>query len=238
LLKGELLKEGKVARKKKKKTKFNPLQSLLILVFVLIGFVIGGAIGWFYYNKLFDTYLAAMHKYIEQDWSKVEYYSNRATDQVIILKKMLVKDKVKFSRAMVNDVIDARAKVIGADSLEEKNEVLVELEKALNEVMIFYNKRMDLRNKRFGYIEWGMITIPYIEHYNDHKNNYIDAVADFNNKISRRFFKSAAKRKGYGPLPVAKQSYITAVKINTEKYQKDDIYRMDKLEDSSSAGSY
>ena len=79
-----------MAKKKKVKQKLT-MQQVQILIFVLVGFILGGLIGLFYYNNLFDAYLTTMRKYIDEDWSKVEYYANRATDQVIRLKKMIEK---------------------------------------------------------------------------------------------------------------------------------------------------
>ena len=227
--------EGKVARKKKKKGKPITIMHVQILIFMAVGIAIGSLLGFFYFKNLFQTYLATQHKYIEQDWSKVEYYANRITDQVIKFKKMVVKDKIKISKSKMDKVVNIRARMLGADSLEEKTEQLIKLEGAFTKVMKLYNSRTDLRNKRFGYIEWGMITAEYIDAYNDHKNRYIDAAADFNDKIKKIPFGWGKK---FGAFPLAEIGELKNVTVNTEKYQKDNIYRIDKLEDSSSAGSY
>ncbi len=224
--------------KKKKKGKKITMQHVQIAIFVLVGMILGGLLGIFYFGKLFETYLETQHKYIVQDWSKVEYYANRATDQVIKFKKMVIKDKVKMSKAQMDKAINARARLIGSDNLDEKTDSLKKLEKALDKIMKLYNSRMDLRNKKFVYVEWGTVTVDYIDAYNIHKNRYIDAAADFNDKIRKFPFDGVAKSKGYKAFPLAEISELSNVTVDTEKYQKDTIYRIDKLEDSSSAGSY
>ncbi len=225
-------------KKKKKKEKGLGLSLIRIGIFVLVGFMLGGLVAYFYYGNLFRVFVTTQRDYITQDWSKVEYYANRASDQVIELKKMLEKDNVKHKEAPLDGVTDIRSRLIGADNVKEKVELLGGLEKSLNEVMEFYNKRMDLRNKRFGYIEWGMITSQYIEEYNDYKARYIESALEFNDRISRFPFKGTAKKEEIKPFPVSEGGGLKHVKVNTEEYSKDKIYRMDKLEDSSSAGSY
>ena len=128
---------------------------------------------------------------------------------------------------------------MGTDRLDVKTEILAKLEPQISDVIKFYNKRMDLKNKRFGYIEWGMITTQYIEQYNEHKEKYSEAVSAYNSLISSMLFKDAARGKKLALLPETDESQISEVNTNREKYgSPDKIFRMDKLEGSSSAGSY
>jgi hypothetical protein len=229
--------EEKVAKKiEKKPMSFTDVK---INIFTMIGLLLGLALGYLYFGWLFGEYVMTTRKYIDQDWVKVQYYSNRVVDQVIKLKKMMSADKVKYNSEVLDAAIDTRSRIIGSDSLEDKTKYLNRLEPQINDVIAYYNGRLDLKNKRFGYVEWGMLMTPYLEEYNLHKELYAEAVVMYNDLISKFPFKGAAKGKKLTTLPLPEESKITAVKTNREEYETgDDIYRMDKYEGSSSAGSY
>lgn len=220
----------------KKKMTFTDVQ---IFVFFIIGGTIGFAIGIFYFNWLTGTYVVNTRKYIDQDWVKVQYYANRVVDQVIKLKKMAVADKVKFDFTIIDDAIDTRAKMIGTNKAEERIKNLAVLEPQLNRIMEYYNGRLDLKNKRFGYIEWGMITQEYINEYGEHRERFVESVLEYNNLVSKGWFKGVAKSKKLGPVPGVEENTFPEIMTNREEYYKDDgIYRMDLNEGSSSASSY
>jgi hypothetical protein len=229
--------EGNVANKpEKKKISFTDLK---ILIFFCIGIALGTALSWFYFNWLFDKYVMTQRQYLDQDWVKVQYYSNRIVDQVIKLKKMMAADKAKYDSAVLDAAIDTRSRIIGSNSLEEKTMLLGQIEPQINEIIKYYNKRLDLKNKRFGYIEWGMITTQYLDEYNEHKETYVASVTAYDNLIAKWPFGDAAKRQKLSGIPIAEESKITEVMTNREEYEKgDNIFRMDKNEGSSSAGSY
>ncbi len=210
-----------------------------INIFTLVGFGVGLLIAYVYFGWLFGEYVTTTRKYIDQDWVKVQYYSNRVVDQVIRLKKMLAADKVKYKSSVLDAAIDTRSRIIGSDSIEDKTKYLSRLEPQINDVISYYNSRLDLKNRKFGYIEWGMLMTPYLEQYNEHKQAYVEAVIMYNNMISKFPFKGAAKSKKLTLLPLPEESAIKIVKTNREEYETgDNIYRMDKYEGSSSAGSY
>lgn len=137
----------------------------VILFFVLIGFLLGGAIGIIYYDKLFEVYLLKLKSYVIEDFKRIEAYANKVVDQAIKLRKMLSDNKIKYDNSIFERVIDTRSRLIGADSIQEKVEYLTKFEDDFNKIMEFYNSRMDLRNKRFGYIEWGIATQEYVKEY-------------------------------------------------------------------------
>jgi hypothetical protein len=196
-------------------------------------------VAYFYFGWLFGEYVSTTRKYIDQDWVKVQYYSNRVVDQVIKLKKMMASDKVKYKSAVLDAAIDTRSRIIGSDSLEDKTKYLSQLEPQINDVITYYNGRLDLKNKRFGYVEWGMMMTPYLEEYNLHKDTYVEAVAMYNDLISKIPFNWAASSRKLTKLPLPEESRIVIVKTNREEYETgDNIFRMDKYEGSSSAGSY
>jgi len=220
-----------------KKEKGINLTGVKILVFMGIGAVIGLVIGYFYFDWLFGEYMLTVRKYIDNDWAKVQYYSNRIVDQAIVLQNMMHKDKVKYDSAIFDDVIDARARLVGAEKLEDKIRILSDLEKKISALIEYYNSRLDLKNMRFGYIEWGIITGPYIDEYNENKIRYAESVELYNDRIKKFPFKGAANKRNLTVLPNVETSTVMPVNYDREEYKKDNIFRMNKLEGSSSAGN-
>jgi hypothetical protein len=226
-----------VANKKEKKPV--SFTAVKIWIFFGVGALIGGALALFYFNWLFGAYVSTQRKYIDQDWVKVQYYMNRAVDQAIKLKKMMTQDKVKFDSTIIDDAIDTRARMIGTNKTEEKIQYLIKLEPELNRIIEYYNGRLDLKNKRFGYIEWGMITTQYIDEYGEHRERFVDSVLQYNDLITRFIFKGAAKSRKLGAIPYVTENTFPEVKTNREEYyKKDGIFKMDLNEGSSSASSY
>lgn len=213
-------------------------KTMQILFFVLVGFVLGGVLSYFTLTNLFDITIKRNHTYIEADWFKVQYYGNQVTDQLIKFRKMLSDDKVKFDIEPITAAIDARAMMLGAADIDEKAKQLETMEKNISAVIDEYNRRLDLRNMRFGYIEWGLVIKQYIEEYNEHKERYIEAAEEFNSLIEKFPFDMTAKKLGVKAVPIVGHSSLHYVSKKTEPYHKDNIYRIDKYEGSSSAGSY
>ncbi len=224
-------------KKEKKSVGFTDLK---ILVFFIVGASIGLAIGLFYFNWLMTEYVVSTRRIIDQDWVKVQYYANRVGDQAVKLKKMAAQDKVKFDFEKTDNVIDARSRMIGSDRIEDKAKFLTELEAAISALIGYYNGRMDLKDRRFSYIEWGMITAKYIDEYNENRMRYAESAVAYNNVVSKWPFSGIAKGKKLGLVPIGGGNGIEEVKLNREEYEKNDgIFRMDKNEgSSSSAGSY
>ncbi len=218
---------------KKKEISFTGIK---ILIFMGIGTVIGLVIGYFYFDWLFGEYMLTVRKYIDNDWAKVQYYSNRIVDQAIVLQNMMHKDKVAYDSSIFDELLDARARLIGADKLEDKGRILSDLEKKMNKLIEYYNSRFDLKNMRFGYIEWGIITGPYIDEYNEHKVRYADSVALYNSKVKKFPFKGAATKRQLTVLPEIETGTVMIVNYDREEYKKDNIFKINKLEGSSSAG--
>jgi hypothetical protein len=226
-----------VANKKEKK----PISftDVKIWIFFAIGATLGLVLGWFYFDWLFGAYVSNDRKYIDQDWVKVQYYANRIVDQAIKLKKMAVADKAKFDYTIIDDAIDTRSRMIGTNMVEEKIKYLAKLEPELNKLIEYYNSRLDLKNKRFGYIEWGMITTQYITEYGEHRERFVESVIAFNSLISKFPFKGVAKKHKFNLIPGVEENMFPEININREEYYKNDgIYRMDLNEGSSSVGSY
>jgi hypothetical protein len=226
-----------VANKKEKKpVSFTDVK---IWIFFGIGAVIGLVVAVFYFNWLFKSYVKSQRMYIDQDWVKVQYYMNRAVDQAIKLKKMAVADKVKFDFTIIDDAVDTRSRMIGTNVTAEKVKYLVMLEPQLNRLIDYYNGRLDLKNKRFGYIEWGMITAQYLDEYGEHRERFVDSVIQYNDLIKRFIFKGVAKGLKLGPIPEVDENTFPPVKTNREEYYRDDgIFRMDLNDDSSSSKKY
>jgi len=222
-----------MVKKEKKGSDFTGIQ---IVVFIGIGAIIGLVIGLFYFNWLFGEYVLTLRKYIDEDWAKIQYYSNRIVDQAVVLKNMLYKDKVKYDTAVIDELLDVRARLIGADKLEDKCRILSELEKKINNLIEYYNSRMDLKNMRFGYIEWGLITGPYIDEYNEYKMKYTESATIYNDRIKKFPFKNVAEKKQLTQVPVIETGTVMIINCDTEEYSKDKIFRINKLEGSSSAG--
>jgi len=218
---------------KKKEISFTGIK---ILIFMGIGTVIGLVIGYFYFDWLFGEYMLTVRKYIDNDWAKVQYYSNRVVDQGIVLKTMMHKDKVQYEPSIFDELLDARARLIGADKLEDKSRIVSDLENKMNKLIEYYNSRMDLKNMRFGYIEWGIITGPYIDEYNEYKTRYAESVSLYNSKVKKFPFKGAAAKKQLTALPDIETGTVMIVNYDREEYKKDNIFKMNKLEGSSSAG--
>ena len=124
-------------------------KTMQILFFVIIGFILGGAVSYFTLTNLFDIVIKRNHTYIEGDWFKVQYYGSQVTDQLIKFRKMVADDKVKFDIAPITAAIDARAMMLGAADIDEKAKQLEIMEKNISAVIDEYNKRLDLRNMRF-----------------------------------------------------------------------------------------
>jgi len=122
---------------------------------------------------------------------------------------------------MFDAPIDTRSLFLGSDTLEEKTNLLKKLEKEIQKVIDYYNVRMDLRNKRFAYIEWGMFTGKYMDEYIKYKNRYLDIAVEFNEKIKKFPFKGIAKKKGYKELPLIGENKIAKVKLNKERYTRE-----------------
>lgn len=207
-----------------------------IAIFIGIGTIIGIILGFFYFDWLFGEYMLTLRKYIDSDWAKVQYYSNRIVDQGIILKNMMHKDKVKYESSVFDELFDARARLIGADKLEDKGRILLELEKKMTNLVEYYNSRMDLKNMRFGYIEWGIITGPYIEEYNEYKTRYAESLEIYNYRLKKFPFKAAAGKRQLMALPDIGAGTVVPVNYDREEYKKDNIFRINKLEGSSSVG--
>lgn len=206
--------------------------------FVLIGFILGGVLSFFLVTNLFDTAVKRNRLYIEADWIKVQHHGSRIADKLIVLRRMIDRDGVKFDVKPIIAAIDARAMVLGTEDIAEKAKHLEEMEKNISAVIEEYNKRLDLRNLRFSYVEWGIETKKVIEEYNEYKNRYIEAANEFNHMIRQFPFNRVAGNLGYKEVPVISPSTLIYVSKKTEPYHKDNIYRIDKYEGSSSAGSY
>ncbi len=204
---------------KKEKPKMS-LEQLQIGVFILIGAVIGVILSFFIFKGVFEAYLAMQRKYIDEDWSKVEYFTNRITDQVINLRKMLLVDKAKADYDKIDSIIDLRSRVIGGDTLQDKIPLMKELIISSEEIISYYNSRMDLRRKHFTYIEWGMATQPLLEEFNDSVNAYNVSADDFNGKIRIVPYSWIADLKKYKRLPLVKGLLLTSVQTATEEYTK------------------
>ena len=189
---------------------------LKMYMLFIIGVAIGGAIGLFAYNMLFEREFSNLQRNIETDWDKVITNMNMTTDQVINLKKLLIQDKVKFGIKKFDDVISLRAEILGTDKWEERTKLLDQIEDAMNGVIDFYNNRMDLRAKRFYYVEWGMLTDKYKEQYNEAKNEYIDEVHEYNVKLKMLPYSLIAKREKLAEIPQPEESRITTVQVATE----------------------
>lgn len=209
-----------MAAKVKEKKKFTFVQ-VQIITFTLVGFLLGAFISTVYFDQLFEVFMAQKLKYIEGDWSKTEYFANRLADQTIALKKLLTQDKIKkVNYEPFDKVIDIRSRIIGGDTLDEKVPLLAQFEKEVNVVIDYYNSRMDLRKKRFSYIEWGNMTQEYIKEYEPTKPEYNTGADDFNGKIKIFPYSWVAKKKKYKTLPLTEEGKITPVQTATEKYFK------------------
>lgn len=205
----------------KKESPKMTLEQVQIFVFVLIGAAIGLALSFFIYKGVFEYYLSQQRKYIVEDWSKVEYFTNRITDQVITLRKMLLVDKAKADYDKIDDIIDMRAKVIGGDTLDDKVPLIKELVKNSEEILGYYNSRMDLRRKHFEYIKWGLDMQPLLEEFNDKVQEYNVAADDFNGKLKWWPYNWIAAEKKYKRIPLVKGFVLTSVQTATEEYTKD-----------------
>jgi len=204
---------------KKEKTKMTLFQ-LQIFVFIIVGFAIGVVLSFFLYKGVFETYLSQQRKYIEQDWSNVEYFTNRITDQVITLRKMLMADKARADYEKIDSIVDMRSRVLGGDSIDEKTPLIKDIVKDSQDMITYYNGRMDLRRKHFDYIKWGKDTQPLIDEFNDKVADYNAAADDFNGKIKIFPYSWIAKEKKYKRLPLVKELILTSVQTATEEYIK------------------
>ena len=223
-------------KKEKKPVSFTDIK---IWIFFSIGALLGLVLAGYYFNFLFIKYVQVQRTYMEDDWVKVQYYANRVVDQAVKLKKMMESDKVKYDAAVIDDAVDTRAQMIGTNMVEEKINLLAKLEPQINRLIEYYNGRLDLKNKRFGYIEWGMITTQYLDEYGEHRERFVETVLAYNDLIARTIFRMAAKQAKLGPIPGVTENTFPEVKTNREKYyKKDGIYRMDLNEGSSGASSY
>lgn len=194
-----------------------------ILFFVLIGFIIGSGIGIIYYDKLFEVYLTTLKNYAMEDFKKTEAYANKVVDQAVKLRKMLSDNKIKYDNTIFEKVFDTRSRLLGSDDIKEKAEYIKKYEEDFNKVLEFYNSRMDLRNKRFGYIEWGMETGEYLKEYVYNKDRYRDAAKEYNEKSKKFPLTLITKRKNFSSYPELDANKIIEPKIKTEKYIKDDL---------------
>lgn len=208
------------AKKVKEQKKFSFVQ-VQIVIFTLLGFALGAFISVISMLGLFDNYMASTLKYIEDDWSRTEYFANRLADQTIAFRKMLSEDRVKkVDYAAFDKAVDLRARMIGGDTLEDKVPLLKGFEEEINKVIEFYNGRVDLRKKRFSYIEWGNATKEYIKEYEHTIPAYNEAADDFNGKLKLWPYNWNAKKKMYKVLPLTEEGKITPVQTATEKYFK------------------
>ncbi len=192
-----------------------------ILIFILIGAILGGAAGLSMQIKLFEAYITAARDYVHEDWNRMEYFLNQTVDQTIELEKMMKKDNIKRDKADFDRVVSVRSRILGADSLFEKAELLEELEYDINRILEFYNKKMDLRRERFFYLQWGIDTKEYIEEYKKYRNRYRNTVNEYNHRINSFFFSTIAQSKGHFKLPLIDESKIAAVQLATEPYTRD-----------------
>jgi hypothetical protein len=209
-----------MAAKVKEKKKFSFVQ-LQIIIFTIVGFALGIFISTVYYDQLFELFMAQRLKYVEDDWSRTEYFANRLADQTIALKKLLTDDRIKkVDYAPFDSALDLRSRMIGGDTLDDKVPLLKDFEADVNRIIAYYNSRMDLRNKRFSYREWGMITAQYSKDFEEAKPKYNVDADDFNGKIKIFPYSWVAKKKKYKALPLTEEGKITPVQTATEKYFK------------------
>jgi len=192
-----------------------------VLVFLLIGAVLGGAVGLLMQTKLFESYITMSKDYVNEDWNRMEYFLNQSVDRIIELEKMMKKDGIKINKEDFDQVVSTRSRILGADSLAEKAELLEELEYEMNRVIEFYNKKMDLRRERFFYLRWGIETEKLIEEYKKYRDRYRNTVNEYNHRIKSLFFSGIAKSKGHFELPLIDESKIAAVQLATEPYTRD-----------------
>jgi len=204
---------------KKEKPKMT-LAQVQIFIFILIGAAIGLCLSFFIYKGVFEFYLAQQRKFIEEDWSKVEYFTNRITDQVITLRKLLMADKAKADYEKIDAIIDMRARMIGGDTLDDKVPLIKDIVKDSDDMITYYNGRLDLKKKHFQYIDWGNSTQPLLEEFNDKVGDYNTAADDFNGKIKFFPYSWIAGEKKYKRIPLAKGLILTSVQTATEEYTK------------------
>ncbi len=194
-----------------------------VLFFILIGFILGAGIGIIYYDKLFEVYLTTLKSYVMEDYKRTEAYANKVVDQAVKLRKMLADNKIKYDNLIFEKIFDTRSRLLGSDNMQEKAEYINKYEEDFNKILEFYNLRMDLRNKRFGYIEWGMETGKYIKEYVYNKDRYRDSSKEYNEKLKKFPLILITKRKNFNSYPELSASIIIEPRLRTEKYVKDDL---------------
>jgi hypothetical protein len=194
------------------------IKKLTILIFVLIGFAIGGAVGIVFYDKLFTKYLTTMKENVDEDWGKMQYYSSKIVDRLITLKEMMTRDKLKYDTELFDTPVATRSKMLGADTLKEKAVILSQLEGDIDKALEFYNKQMKLRHDRFYYLDWGLTTKEIAKSYIERRDHYRDTVGEYNFRIHTMPFVLISKNKGYADLPMIGDSKLTAVQLTTEEY--------------------
>jgi len=191
---------------------------LKMSVLFIIGIAIGAAIGLVAYNIFFESEFGRIQQNIATDWGNVIENITATTDQAINLKSLLIQDRVKFDTTIFDEVIDLRGRLLGLNNeqWDKKTELLAKIENAMNKVIEYYNGRMDLRIKRFYFIEWGMQTTKNIENYSAAKNEYIDQVHEYNVKLKRIPYNLIAMKKKLAEIPQPEESRITTVQVATE----------------------
>ncbi len=188
----------------------------LFLLFI-IGATLGLVLALWTYNTIFVKTFEILRYNINTEWSGVELSMNRIVDQAINMEKMLIADKVKHDSAYFSTFIEIRGKFLGADTYDQRVELLDELEIKTNEMLAFYNPRYDLRAKKFSYIEWGMTTQQRILKYKDEVKKYNETVIDYNRKLKAFPFSLVADNMKLTAMPVAKESVIDAVQVAAEE---------------------
>lgn len=214
------------------KKKALDLTGAKIFFLALIGMGLGAVISWILYDKALNTSLINMKHNVDSAWHETLLRLNKVVDRAIILRKKYVDDKVKADYAMFDNVIDTRSRLLGTEDETEKAALIAQVEEEFDTIIKFYNSRMDLRNKRFTYIQWALETEPLIAEYKEYMEKYRKEVDNFDIQIKRFPLNWLAKRNKFSAYPLPEEPEFTPFENRTEKYIPSDLddYRvMDKV---------
>lgn len=168
--------------------------SMKVLVAVIVAVVVVLGAGGMWYMNTFNSFVALENE-VDGQWANVESKLQRRVDLIPNLVNS-VKGIMEQEKEVFGNIADARAKLAGAGSVNDKVEASTELEGALSRLLVVMENYPELKSNEN--VSQLMDELAGTENrISVERDRYNDTVKVYNNKIQRFPSSIVANSKGY-----------------------------------------
>jgi LemA protein len=167
----------------------------VILILLFIGILIAGGIGIWYITT--RNHLVKLDETINQSWSEIDNQLQRRSDLIPNFVNT-VKGYAAHEQKVFSDIADARSRLIGARTVEEKSESYNEVQSALSRLLVVAEQYPDLKaNQNFTALQDELAGTE--NRLAVARKRYNDSITTFNTKIRQFPGSIVAGRMGFVP---------------------------------------